>query len=249
MIQFPLVSTLSSSSAASDVYKRQRWAKPPGKATPRAKRPTPSDPETASSSPAPQVQASSGPDMYKQWARKARKDGRATHVAASPKPPPHEPTPEHSNALSVVPITEAQPSKARSRGIMHRWAAARESSQVVTASPLQSAASVATKSPMSVSISSMESMPSGADMSPRTHERAVDDWVNRYKKSSSALRAEVIKKEKSARTTAKRLPSMAALLRRQQQEKMAPVSYTHLRAHETPEHLVCRLLLEKKKNK
>ena len=28
---------------------------------------------------------------------------------------------------------------------------------------------------------------------------------------------------------------------------IAPVSYTHLRAHETPEHLVCRLLLEKKK--
>src|SRR5678815_5466539 len=24
-----------------------------------------------------------------------------------------------------------------------------------------------------------------------------------------------------------------------------PISYTHLRAHETPEHLVCRLLLEK----
>eukprot|EP00658_Telonema_sp_P-2_P010094 TRINITY_DN13801_c0_g1_i2.p1 TRINITY_DN13801_c0_g1~~TRINITY_DN13801_c0_g1_i2.p1 ORF type:complete len:462 (-),score=67.53 TRINITY_DN13801_c0_g1_i2:95-1480(-) len=30
---------------------------------------------------------------------------------------------------------------------------------------------------------------------------------------------------------------------------MPPVSYTHLRAHETPEHLVCRLLLEKKKKK
>eukprot|EP00658_Telonema_sp_P-2_P059876 TRINITY_DN48971_c0_g1_i1.p1 TRINITY_DN48971_c0_g1~~TRINITY_DN48971_c0_g1_i1.p1 ORF type:complete len:165 (+),score=47.10 TRINITY_DN48971_c0_g1_i1:123-617(+) len=27
---------------------------------------------------------------------------------------------------------------------------------------------------------------------------------------------------------------------------LQPVSYTHLRAHETPEHLVCRLLLEKK---
>src|SRR5678816_1123408 len=27
------------------------------------------------------------------------------------------------------------------------------------------------------------------------------------------------------------------------------VSYTHLLAHETPEHLVCRLLLEKKKKK
>src|SRR5674536_379432 len=30
---------------------------------------------------------------------------------------------------------------------------------------------------------------------------------------------------------------------------MDAVSYTHLRAHETPEHLVCRLLLEKKKKK
>ena len=29
---------------------------------------------------------------------------------------------------------------------------------------------------------------------------------------------------------------------------IVPVSYTHLRAHETPEHLVCRLLLEKKNN-
>src|SRR5678816_3929408 len=27
-------------------------------------------------------------------------------------------------------------------------------------------------------------------------------------------------------------------------ERKGPVSYTHLRAHETPEHLVCRLLLE-----
>eukprot|EP00658_Telonema_sp_P-2_P013183 TRINITY_DN14996_c0_g1_i5.p2 TRINITY_DN14996_c0_g1~~TRINITY_DN14996_c0_g1_i5.p2 ORF type:complete len:119 (-),score=45.42 TRINITY_DN14996_c0_g1_i5:27-383(-) len=33
------------------------------------------------------------------------------------------------------------------------------------------------------------------------------------------------------------------------QVELAPVSYTHLRAHETPEHLVCRLLLEKKKKK
>src|SRR5678815_5475126 len=30
-------------------------------------------------------------------------------------------------------------------------------------------------------------------------------------------------------------------------ESVNAVSYTHLRAHETPEHLVCRLLLEKKK--
>eukprot|EP00658_Telonema_sp_P-2_P060627 TRINITY_DN49493_c0_g1_i1.p1 TRINITY_DN49493_c0_g1~~TRINITY_DN49493_c0_g1_i1.p1 ORF type:complete len:413 (+),score=132.69 TRINITY_DN49493_c0_g1_i1:103-1341(+) len=32
-------------------------------------------------------------------------------------------------------------------------------------------------------------------------------------------------------------------------DKLESVSYTHLRAHETPEHLVCRLLLEKKKKK
>eukprot|EP00658_Telonema_sp_P-2_P077726 TRINITY_DN7096_c0_g1_i3.p1 TRINITY_DN7096_c0_g1~~TRINITY_DN7096_c0_g1_i3.p1 ORF type:complete len:105 (-),score=27.34 TRINITY_DN7096_c0_g1_i3:73-387(-) len=31
------------------------------------------------------------------------------------------------------------------------------------------------------------------------------------------------------------------------QNYLRSVSYTHLRAHETPEHLVCRLLLEKKK--
>src|SRR5674536_369402 len=32
----------------------------------------------------------------------------------------------------------------------------------------------------------------------------------------------------------------------QRRTARTPVSYTHLRAHETPEHLVCRLLLEKK---
>ena len=30
-------------------------------------------------------------------------------------------------------------------------------------------------------------------------------------------------------------------------DTLAPVSYTHLRAHETDSYLVCRLLLEKKK--
>src|SRR5680860_1823081 len=32
-------------------------------------------------------------------------------------------------------------------------------------------------------------------------------------------------------------------------ENLVPVSYTHLRAHETDSYLVCRLLLEKKKQK
>src|SRR5678816_1755416 len=37
--------------------------------------------------------------------------------------------------------------------------------------------------------------------------------------------------------------ALDALTREKLQQE--PVSYTHLRAHETPEHLVCRLLLEK----
>eukprot|EP00658_Telonema_sp_P-2_P019677 TRINITY_DN17761_c0_g1_i3.p1 TRINITY_DN17761_c0_g1~~TRINITY_DN17761_c0_g1_i3.p1 ORF type:complete len:886 (-),score=114.18 TRINITY_DN17761_c0_g1_i3:58-2715(-) len=40
----------------------------------------------------------------------------------------------------------------------------------------------------------------------------------------------------------------SALAQLQAEGDEDPVSYTHLRAHETPEHLVCRLLLEKKKN-
>src|SRR5664279_6430253 len=37
--------------------------------------------------------------------------------------------------------------------------------------------------------------------------------------------------------------------RRERQERLIAVSYTHLRAHETDSYLVCRLLLEKKKKK
>eukprot|EP00658_Telonema_sp_P-2_P073018 TRINITY_DN62084_c0_g1_i1.p1 TRINITY_DN62084_c0_g1~~TRINITY_DN62084_c0_g1_i1.p1 ORF type:complete len:106 (+),score=5.91 TRINITY_DN62084_c0_g1_i1:360-677(+) len=44
--------------------------------------------------------------------------------------------------------------------------------------------------------------------------------------------------ESPPRHAQQRTPPYSALI---------PVSYTHLRAHETPEHLVCRLLLEKKK--
>eukprot|EP00658_Telonema_sp_P-2_P059850 TRINITY_DN48952_c0_g1_i1.p1 TRINITY_DN48952_c0_g1~~TRINITY_DN48952_c0_g1_i1.p1 ORF type:complete len:112 (+),score=32.36 TRINITY_DN48952_c0_g1_i1:138-473(+) len=42
-------------------------------------------------------------------------------------------------------------------------------------------------------------------------------------------------------------PRLTPLSHQQQQYYIYSVSYTHLRAHETPEHLVCRLLLEKKK--
>eukprot|EP01017_Pseudomicrothorax_dubius_P025759 TRINITY_DN2816_c0_g2_i4.p1 TRINITY_DN2816_c0_g2~~TRINITY_DN2816_c0_g2_i4.p1 ORF type:complete len:294 (+),score=51.57 TRINITY_DN2816_c0_g2_i4:65-946(+) len=52
-------------------------------------------------------------------------------------------------------------------------------------------------------------------------------------------------------TGSKRIPSeeFSSIQSRKPSQDAAstPVSYTHLRAHETPEHLVCRLLLEKKK--
>ena len=45
-------------------------------------------------------------------------------------------------------------------------------------------------------------------------------------------------------------PSSFRLWRKRvNQKSIKPVSYTHLRAHETRSNLVCRLLLEKKKKK
>src|SRR5678815_5994655 len=41
-------------------------------------------------------------------------------------------------------------------------------------------------------------------------------------------------------------PAESMLILRISSVTIYTVSYTHLRAHETPEHLVCRLLLEKK---
>ncbi|MBW6135498.1 hypothetical protein KZ847_35520, partial [Pseudomonas aeruginosa] len=49
--------------------------------------------------------------------------------------------------------------------------------------------------------------------------------------------------ERSAR------PGSAVTPYRDVQREVEAVSYTHLRAHETTLHLVCRLLLEKKKSK
>ena len=44
----------------------------------------------------------------------------------------------------------------------------------------------------------------------------------------------------------RKLADLAALGPPPEPRSVAPVSYTHSRAHEPPEHLVCRLLLEKK---
>src|SRR5674536_389046 len=50
-------------------------------------------------------------------------------------------------------------------------------------------------------------------------------------------------------TSQSTVSSLWALPLTEAQDRLSSVSYTHLRAHETPEHLVCRLLLEKKKQK
>eukprot|EP00831_Metopus_contortus_P003333 TRINITY_DN11234_c0_g1_i1.p2 TRINITY_DN11234_c0_g1~~TRINITY_DN11234_c0_g1_i1.p2 ORF type:complete len:117 (-),score=28.72 TRINITY_DN11234_c0_g1_i1:38-388(-) len=44
------------------------------------------------------------------------------------------------------------------------------------------------------------------------------------------------------------LPGLSIKLVKKKKSTLRSVSYTHLRAHETSLHLVCRLLLEKKKN-
>ena len=51
-------------------------------------------------------------------------------------------------------------------------------------------------------------------------------------------------------TDIRHLPMTISVIDRKQiEQSMQPVSYTHLRAHETGRNLVCRLLLEKKKQK
>src|SRR5678816_4727308 len=63
--------------------------------------------------------------------------------------------------------------------------------------------------------------------------------------SAVQLRFDVRQSPSLPNDVAVRLMRLAG--KRVTKEGVIAVSYTHLRAHETPEHLVCRLLLEKKK--
>src|SRR5674536_378231 len=68
--------------------------------------------------------------------------------------------------------------------------------------------------------------------------------------SSSSAASDVYKRQVPG--PAQRLPRTGqggSAVSPQRRHRRGAVSYTHLRAHETPEHLVCRLLLEKKKKK
>src|SRR5678816_1226070 len=59
----------------------------------------------------------------------------------------------------------------------------------------------------------------------------------------AACYAELTALPRSARRALQRRISSSSELAAILPEYFQPVSYTHLRAHETPEHLVCRLLL------
>eukprot|EP00658_Telonema_sp_P-2_P041670 TRINITY_DN29838_c0_g1_i2.p1 TRINITY_DN29838_c0_g1~~TRINITY_DN29838_c0_g1_i2.p1 ORF type:complete len:104 (-),score=30.44 TRINITY_DN29838_c0_g1_i2:9-320(-) len=74
--------------------------------------------------------------------------------------------------------------------------------------------------------------------------------------SSSSAASDVYKRQVSLSATTTNSTRNIRSFSKDRQQKVTntefvvyAVSYTHLRAHETPEHLVCRLLLEKKKKK
>eukprot|EP00658_Telonema_sp_P-2_P017296 TRINITY_DN16700_c0_g1_i2.p2 TRINITY_DN16700_c0_g1~~TRINITY_DN16700_c0_g1_i2.p2 ORF type:complete len:103 (-),score=20.31 TRINITY_DN16700_c0_g1_i2:71-379(-) len=70
-------------------------------------------------------------------------------------------------------------------------------------------------------------------------------WEHPFASSSSATPEVLV----TSTGTLHAMASMATKPNGSTRDGMITVSYTHLRAHETPEHLVCRLLLEKKKKK
>ena len=65
-----------------------------------------------------------------------------------------------------------------------------------------------------------------------------------YKRQGLALKV-----DNGARYVTGLRPDWSSIPLLETQVYLNPVSYTHLRAHETVLDLVCRLLLEKKKNK
>src|SRR5450756_546303 len=86
---------------------------------------------------------------------------------------------------------------------------------------------------------------------------AVKNWVELQHKYESffcivdyhAITVPYEPADLRARTTDMALSLLAAGLDPSKCTLFVPVSYTHLRAHETRHDLVCRLLLEKKKKK
>eukprot|EP00658_Telonema_sp_P-2_P016083 TRINITY_DN16234_c0_g1_i2.p2 TRINITY_DN16234_c0_g1~~TRINITY_DN16234_c0_g1_i2.p2 ORF type:complete len:239 (+),score=19.43 TRINITY_DN16234_c0_g1_i2:701-1417(+) len=77
----------------------------------------------------------------------------------------------------------------------------------------------------------------------------VDDVVVSIKIASTLGKSKILLAAASTFTMMKRSPKWGLRRLTGAQRSALPVSYTHLRAHETPEHLVCRLLLEKKKKR
>src|SRR5678815_2142698 len=71
-----------------------------------------------------------------------------------------------------------------------------------------------------------------------THYNDLDEMTSGLQKSDLVILAARPSMGKTALVM--NIAENAAIL----DQKVVAVSYTHLRAHETPEHLVCRLLLE-----
>eukprot|EP00657_Telonema_sp_P-1_P010032 TRINITY_DN4331_c0_g1_i2.p1 TRINITY_DN4331_c0_g1~~TRINITY_DN4331_c0_g1_i2.p1 ORF type:complete len:123 (+),score=69.35 TRINITY_DN4331_c0_g1_i2:106-474(+) len=75
------------------------------------------------------------------------------------------------------------------------------------------------------------------------------DKIKQLEEHLALLDAQYQSQQQETKAAADTLHEAAEEMQAINYEKRTPVSYTHLRAHETVLDLVCRLLLEKKKKK
>eukprot|EP00658_Telonema_sp_P-2_P037722 TRINITY_DN27126_c0_g1_i1.p1 TRINITY_DN27126_c0_g1~~TRINITY_DN27126_c0_g1_i1.p1 ORF type:complete len:225 (+),score=58.74 TRINITY_DN27126_c0_g1_i1:115-789(+) len=217
MIRRPPRSTLSSSSAASDVYKRQdikemlatRRKTKQDKRLSRQASPNPDHNPDPTPAPAgvgtlaPEVQPPS--DASNETAAPAAE--RCNETAAPAEPPPNL-SPD-SRRESVKQRLKAEAEARVRKKLAERKSENNQPSPAIPPRPVEPASTIPAPQPAST-IPAPQSASLPAPQEPPSQDPSL---------------------------------FFSSLL------SCSPVSYTHLRAHETPEHLVCRLLLEKKKKK
>src|SRR5674536_78391 len=121
----------------------------------------------------------------------------------------------------------------------------------MTASALRAAASREKDGAAARRILALALVLDGADRKTAAETCGMDrqtlrDWVHRYNAEGLIGLHDLTPPGPKPKLTAEQQSELAGLVETgPDPARHGAVSYTHLRAHETPEHLVCRLLLEK----